>query len=89
VPLRRIDRGAGTLPVFARTVHAAVFADVGHAWSEAFARRDVARSFGAELSLDAVLGYALPVTFTGGAAFRTIPPESGGFVLFARIGRAF
>jgi hypothetical protein len=89
VPLRRIDRGPGTLPVFARTVHAAVFADVGHAWDGAFTRRDVTRSVGAELSLDAVLGYALPLTFTGGAAFRTIPPGSGGLVFFGRIGRAF
>lgn len=88
-PLNRIERGAGTLPFFARTMHGAVFADVGHAWAGSFRTRDVSRSFGAELSLDAVVGYALPLTFTGGVAWRSTPTESGGFVLFGRIGRAF
>jgi Omp85 superfamily domain/WD40-like Beta Propeller Repeat len=87
-PLSRIERGIGTLPVFARTIHGAVFADVGHAWSESFRGADFSRSFGAELSLDAVLGYTVPLTFSAGAAWRTTPDDRGA-VFFARIGRAF
>jgi len=88
-PLFRPERGIGTLPVFARTLHGAVFADAGHAWTGSFRRADLSRSFGAELSLDAVIGYTLALTFTGGVAWRTTPAESGGIVAFGRIGRAF
>jgi hypothetical protein len=86
VPLMRIDRGAGTLPVFARVLHGAVFLDAGHAWVDSFRRRDVIVSVGAELSLDAVVGYVLPLTFTAGGAWVS---QDRGFVGFARIGRAF
>ena len=37
-------------------MHGAVFVDAGHAWVERFSRSDVTVSFGAELSLDAVVG---------------------------------
>jgi len=85
-PLMRIDRGAGTLPVFARVLHGAVFVDAGHAWDVRFRFRDARVSAGVELSLDAVVGYVLPVTFTAGTAW-----VSGGRALtaFGRIGRAF
>ena len=43
-------------------------------------------SLGAELSLDTVVGYVLPVTFTGGVAWVS---HDRGTVAFARIGRAF
>ena len=66
-PLMRIDRGVGTLPVFARVLHGAVFVDAGHAWTSSVPRAGRPRSLGAELSLDAVLGYVLPLTFTAGA----------------------
>ena len=85
-PLTRIDRGLGTLPAFARVVHGAVFVDAGHAWVERFTRSDVTVSVGAELSLDAVVGYVLPLTFTAGGAWVS---QDRGFVGFARIGRAF
>ena len=88
VPLFRPERGLGTVPVFLRTVHAAVFADVGHAWDGEFHGADVSHSIGAELSLDTVLGFALPLTFTGGAAWRALPDRSGA-VVFGRVGRAF
>jgi hypothetical protein len=86
LPLKRIDRGAGTLPVFARVLHGAVFLDAGHAWVGSFRRADVTVSVGAELSLDAVVGYVLPLTFTAGGAWAS---QDRGFVGFARIGRAF
>jgi WD40-like Beta Propeller Repeat len=85
-PLMRFERGAGTLPVFARTLHGALFADFGHAWDSAFRREDVRVSIGGELSLDAVLGYALPLTFATGVAWVS---ENRGMLAFGRIGRAF
>ncbi len=88
VPLFRPERGIGTLPVFVRTVHAALFVDAGHAWTDAFRSSDITRAIGAELSLDSVLGHAVPVTVTGGVAWRRVVDRSGA-VVFARVGRAF
>ena len=89
-PLRSVQRGVGTLPVFFRTIHAAVFADAGHAWSDTFRGSDVRFSAGAELSLDAVVGYALPVTVATGVAWRDDPVGARrGVTVFGRIGRAF
>ena len=90
MPLRRIQRGVGTWPVFVRSVHGAVFADAGQAWNRSYPRREARLSFGLELSADTVLGYALPVTLTAGAAWRHDGFEdrqSGA--IFGRIGRAF
>ena len=85
-PLKRIDRGSGTLPVFARVVHGAVFVDAGNAWNGSFRRSDVVVSAGAEASLDVVVGYTLPVTLTTGVAWTS---SDRGFAVFGRIGRAF
>jgi hypothetical protein len=90
-PLAWIQRGAGTAPVFLRNVHGAVFADVGHAWgAEGFRAADLRRSLGAELSFGMVLGYWLPVTVTGGAAWRD-DPRAGrdGWAAYGRLGWAF
>jgi hypothetical protein len=47
-------------------------------------------SLGAELSLDSIVGYALPLTFATGAAWRDDPVSARrGVVAFGRIGRAF
>ena len=90
LPLARIERGAGTLPLFLRTIHGAFFADVGNGWDDAFRASDLRKSVGGELSFDVVLGYALPVTFTTGAAWRSDPVAGRRDVVgFARIGRAF
>jgi hypothetical protein len=89
VPFWRIERGLGTVPFFARTLHGSLFADVSHAWTGAFRRRDVSRSFGAELSVDAVVGFVLPLTFTGGVAWREVPGVDRGVAVFGRVGRAF
>jgi hypothetical protein len=86
LPLMRVDRGWGTLPVFVRVIHGAVFVDAGNAWNERFDGSDTTVSLGAELSLDAVLGYGLPITFTTGAAWAS---HDRGFAVFGRIGRAF
>jgi hypothetical protein len=82
----RIDRGWGTVPAFARVIHGALFADIGHAWNEDFDASDAIVSIGAELSLDAVIGFRLPLTFTAGAAWVS---QDRGASVFGRIGRAF
>jgi Tol biopolymer transport system component len=90
VPLLRIERGVGTWPFFARTLHAAVFVDAGQAWERRFDANDIKASAGVELSLDAVVGFVLPVTFSAGGAWRHDPAgRERGFAAFGRIGRAF
>lgn len=89
-PLASVQRGAGTIPVFFRTIHGALFADAGHAWTGAFRWSGVRVSAGAELALDAVVGYVLPVTFAAGVAWRDDPVGARrGVAVFGRIGRAF
>ena len=51
-PVARPQRGSGTWPLFLHTVHAAVFADAGHAWTRTFAAHDLKSSVGGELSLE-------------------------------------
>ena len=68
-PLARPQRGAGTWPLFLHTVHAAIFGDAGHAWSRAFAARDIKTAAGAELSFDLIAGYSVPLTAALGAAW--------------------
>jgi outer membrane protein assembly factor BamA len=89
-PLLRIDRGIGTVPLFFRALHAAVFVDAGHAWIDEARSADARVAIGAEISMDTVVGFTLPVTFTAGGAWRR-DGERGerGFVAFGRIGRAF
>jgi hypothetical protein len=88
-PIRRVDRGAGTVPVFVRVLHGAVFVDAGHAWTGRTRWADARVSIGAELSADAVVGFALPVTLTAGAAWRRDGGGPRGIAVFGRIGRAF
>jgi Tol biopolymer transport system component len=89
LPLARVDRGIGTLPFFVRVLHGAVFVDAGHAWDDTFRGNDISYALGAELSADTVVGYALPLTFTAGAAWRTTADDQRGWKVFGRIGRAF
>jgi hypothetical protein len=89
-PIGYVQRGVRTLPVFVRSIHGALFIDVANAWTGTFRSADVRRSVGGELSADTILGYALPVTFTSGIAWRHDPV--GGrraWVAFGRVGRAF
>ena len=67
-PLGRPQRGWRTLPVFVRHVHAAVFADAGHAWSDRFRWRDVKTAAGVAIGADLYVGHALPITGTVGFA---------------------
>ena len=90
-PLARPQRGVGTWPMFLRTLHAAVFADAGHAWTHAFRLGDVKTSVGGELSLDIVAGYLYPLTVTLGAGWGHDGerPASNGGSWYMRVGRAF
>jgi hypothetical protein len=90
IPLFRPQRGVGTVPIFFRAIHAAAFADAGHAWEDRFQLADVRTSAGAELSIDSVLGYSLPLTFATGIAWRHDPVgHHDGVTVFGRVGRAF
>jgi hypothetical protein len=90
LPLWRVGRGWGTVPLFLRTIHGAVFFDAGQAWSNAPRWSDTRTSLGVELSADTVVGFALPLTFTAGAAVRFDgTTERSRLVAFARVGRAF
>jgi outer membrane protein assembly factor BamA len=89
-PLGWPQRGFGTVPVFLRAVHGAVFADLGRTWETGLRSSSWRRSIGGELSVDTVLGSVIPVTFAGGVAWRHDPyGMHEGAALFARIGRAF
>jgi outer membrane protein assembly factor BamA len=91
VPLLRPERGVGTFPLFLHTVHASLFADAGHAWTGTFRREDVKTSAGAELSIDLVAGYFLPLTATVGVGWghdgATRMPTTR--TIYLRVGRAF
>jgi hypothetical protein len=89
-PLQRIERGSGTIPLFLRTIHAAVFADAGNGWNDSFRWQDVRASAGGEVSVDTVVGFGLPLSFTAGVAWRHDPVGTqDGVAAFGRIGRAF
>jgi outer membrane protein assembly factor BamA len=90
-PIARPQRGVGTWPVFLHTLHGAVFADAGQAWTEAFRPESLKTSAGAELSTDVVAGYFFPVTVAAGAAWGHDNAASVGdrATLYIRIGRAF
>lgn len=90
VPLAWIERGAGTWPFFLRSVHGALFADAGAAWTTRYARDRRRASVGLELSADVVVGYSVPFTLASGIAWRHDPTgRATGAAFFARVGRAF
>ncbi len=62
-PIKDIELGWSSTPVFLRRVHGAVFAEAGNAWDNAFRSREFKRSAGAEVRLDTNLTYYLPITF--------------------------
>jgi hypothetical protein len=89
-PLARPQRGIGTWPLLLHTVHAALFADAGHAWTDQFRHRDLKTSTGAELSFGVVAGYAFPLTTTVGVAWGHDGAETvDRATVYVRVGRAF
>ena len=92
LPLAYPQRGSGTWPIFVRSVHTAVFADVGHAWSRTFrtggsSRPPQARSSHRIWSS----GTDFPLTATVGAAWGHDGSGlvSSGATVYFRVGRAF
>jgi hypothetical protein len=90
-PISRQQRGVGTWPLFLHTVHADVFGDAGHTWTEHFDMADLKTSFGAELSANIVAGFYFPFTATIGVArghdgSGTVPDRT---MVYGRIGRSF
>ena len=90
-PIARPQRGLGTWPLFLHTVHAAVFADAGHAWTRTFQSSAIKSSAGAHISADVVAGFFAPVTVTVGAAWGH---DGSGRVsdrvtAYFRVGKAF
>jgi hypothetical protein len=89
-PLAWVQRGVGTMPLFVRSVHGAIFVDAGEAWTGRFRASDLRRSIGAEVSFDTVLADSFPLTLAAGVAWRgDRATEPGRVVAFGRIGRAF
>ncbi|MBI4485745.1 MAG: PD40 domain-containing protein [Acidobacteria bacterium] len=90
-PLAWPQRGIGTWPLFLRTIHGAIFADAGHAWTQTFRRGDVKTAAGAELSANLVVAYFLPLTATIGAAWGHDGSHgvAAGATVYIRLGRAF
>jgi outer membrane protein assembly factor BamA len=90
-PLARPQRGRGTWPLFLHTVHAAVFADAGHAWTRTFQQSAIKSSAGAQLSADLVAGFFAPFTVSAGAAWGH--DGSGrvadGVTAYFRVGKGF
>jgi Tol biopolymer transport system component len=86
-PLGHPQRGVGTAPLLVRHLHAAVFADAGHAWTERFRWRDVKTSAGVALGADLYLAHALPFTGTIGLAQGLA--RSGDTSVYVRAGLAF
>ena len=92
-PLARPERGHGTLPIFVKTVYAAIFADAGHAWtaSSQFRAADIKTSAGLELSTDLVAGYVVPFTASVGIGWGHDGAGliANGRTVYVRMGRAF
>ena len=90
-PLVRPERGVGTWPLFLHTLHAAVVADAGHAWTTAFDASAIKTSYGAELAANFVAGFYVPLTVTAGVARGH--DGSGALadrsVAYFRVGRSF
>jgi hypothetical protein len=90
-PLVRVERGWGTWPIFLRTLHAAVFADLAHVWTREFAAGDLKTSFGAEISATVIAAYSVRLIVSAGVG----RGHDGHHVLsdqttyYARIGYAF
>jgi hypothetical protein len=91
VPLLSVQRGWGTWPIFLRTIHAAAFADVGHAWTGTATWGDRKIGYGLELAADVVAGFGLPLTLSAGIGWGrdgagTIPDARE---VYFRVGRSF
>lgn len=89
LPIKTIERGRGTLPLFLRTVHASVFADVAQLRGDGRTAAGWTRAFGGEVSVDGVAGHGLPFVATVGGAWGRDGSRPGITQFYARLSRAF
>ena len=75
-PIWRIDRGTGTIPLFIRSMHGALFADIGSAFDDPNAPELPLVGTGTELRMTSIVGWGLPIQARIGYAFALFP--SGG-----------
>ena len=90
-PIARPQRGVGTWPLFLHTLHAAVFADGGRAWTPGMQSGAMKSSAGAQVSANVVVGFFAPFTATVGAAWGHdgSGPVSDRVTAYFRVGKAF
>ena len=92
-PLWRIDRGTGTIPAFFKTLHGAVFTDIGSAFDDPAAAPLPLVGVGAELRLVTILGWGIGLQGRLGYAFSIL--GDGGYgptdqeTLYFRVGSSF
>ncbi|NNF39643.1 MAG: hypothetical protein HKN71_13310 [Gemmatimonadetes bacterium] len=93
-PIWWVNRGWGVVPVHLDRFHGALFADVGNAWGPELPlpgymnpRRDALASVGAELRLDALVFFTIPLHVRVGLASPLIGDAAARFYL--RLGPSF
>ena len=90
-PIWRIERGISTLPLFFRTFSGLAFADAGNAWDDAWKYRNwsdqLHYSVGAELKLDMLFSFGLPIHLETGLAQGLTEP--GILAWFVSLGAFF
>jgi hypothetical protein len=94
-PVWWVHRGWKLLPVHLDRIHGALFADAGNAWGPELPlpgydnpRRDALASMGAELRLDALLFFTVPLDLRVGWA-APLAGGDGGSRSYLRVGRSF
>ena len=87
LPLWRPMRGLSTMPVYFRRLHGKVFVDAGDAFFGRIDPRTIRVGFGAELILEASLGYFLPLSFRLGFAYGAM--EGGEPQIYFHLGTPF
>ena len=90
-PIWEIERGPSTWPIFFQRVVGAAFVDAGRTWRPTFFSpdRDTIAAAGVEAGLDLFLGFALPLRYKAGAAYRLTEPEKGNIEFFLGLGTTF
>ena len=90
LPIARVQRGAGSWPIFLRSIHGAGFLDAGSAWNGSPAASGLRTSVGGEVALDLVLVHYVRATLATGAAWIRDPvADRSAPAIFSRIGYAF
>ncbi len=80
-PVKNLEIGPNTKPVFLRRIHGAVFFEAGNAWDRTFYGSELKRSAGIEARLDTYFSYFLPITFRL-VAVRGFDEDGEGLVYF-------